>query len=73
MGVLTSSYILGARVIEKHIKIGNTSWMHFDETAIDAKLELPLFVEHMNKTFISLGDRKKKVYKFENHKYKLKK
>ena len=63
----------GARVIEKHIKIGNTSWMHFDDTAIDAILELPLFVEHMNKTFISLGDKKKKVYKFEHHKYKFKK
>ena len=61
----------GARVIEKHIKIGHTPWMHFDDTAIDAKLELPIFVEQLNKTFISIGDYKKKVYKFEHHKYKI--
>ena len=44
----------GARVIEKHIKIGHTPWMHFDDTAIDAKLELPTFVEQLNKTFLYL-------------------
>ena len=60
----------GATVIEKHIKIGHTPWMHFDDTAIDAKLELPLFIENLNKTFVSLGDKKKKVYNFEHHKYK---
>ena len=60
----------GATVIEKHVKIGYTPWMHFDDTAIDAKLELPLFIENLNKTFVSLGDKKKKVYNFEHHKYK---
>ena len=43
--------------------------MHFDDTAIDVKLELPLFIENLNKAFVSLGDEKKKVYNHENHKY----
>ena len=59
----------GATVIEKHIKAGHTPWMHFDDTAIDVKLELPLFIENLNKAFVSLGDEKKKVYNHENHKY----
>ena len=60
----------GATVIEKHIKLGHTHWMHFDDTAIDAKLELPLFIENLNKTFVSMGNKKKKVYNFEHHKYR---
>lgn len=59
----------GARVIEKHVKIGITNWMHFDDTAIDAKNELQLFINSLNKTYLSLGDSKKKIYDFEHHKY----
>ena len=29
---------IGAKVIEKHIKIGITDWMHYDDTALDAVL-----------------------------------
>ena len=59
----------GAKVIEKHVKIGVTNWMHFDDTAIDAKNELPLFINSLNKTYAALGDTKKKIYDFEHHKY----
>lgn len=60
----------GARVIEKHIKIGHTEWMHFDDTAIDARTELPIFIEKLNKTMRAMGSDKKKIYPFEHHKYK---
>lgn len=60
----------GARVIEKHIKIGHTEWMHFDDTAIDARTELPIFIEKLNKTMSAMGSDKKKIYPFEHHKYK---
>lgn len=59
----------GAKVIEKHIKIGNTDWMHFDDTAIDAELEFPNYIDKLKKTYLSLGKYKKKIYDFEFHKY----
>ena len=43
----------GATVIEKHIKIGHTPWMHFDDTAIDAELELPSFIDDLHKIYLS--------------------
>ena len=61
----------GAKVIEKHVKIGNTPWMHFDDTAIDAKLELPIFIENLKKINVSMGSKNKKIYNFEHHKYKV--
>ena len=60
---------IGAKVIEKHIKIGITDWMHYDDTALDAEFELPKFIEDLKKTRISLGSDRKKVYDFEHHKY----
>ena len=62
----------GARVIEKHVKIGVTDWMHFDDTAIDIKMEFPKFVSDLEKVFDSIGDGKKKIYQCEHHKYKIK-
>lgn len=59
----------GARMIEKHIKYGITEWIHFDDTAIDVKLELPTFVEELEKVDKAMGLKKKVVYKFEHHKY----
>ena len=60
---------IGAKVIEKHIKIGITDWMHYDDTALDAEFELPKFIEDLKKIRISLGSDRKKVYHFEHHKY----
>lgn len=63
----------GAKMIEKHVKIGVTDWMHFDDTAIDAELELPKYVEYIQKTYSAMGSDKKLVYPFENHKYDFRK
>ena len=57
----------GAKVIEKHVKIGTTDWMHYDDTAVDAKLEFRTFINCLNKVYASIGSSDKKVYKFENH------
>ena len=62
----------GAKVIEKHIKIGHTDWMHFDDTAIDAKIELPNFIDKLTRTANSFGSSIKKIYSYEHHKYKFK-
>ncbi len=62
----------GAKVIEKHVKIGTTDWMHYDDTAVDAKLEFRTFINSLNKVYASIGSTDKKVYKFENHKYRMK-
>ena len=63
----------GAKVIEKHIKIGHTDWMHFDDTAIDARIELPIFINKLTRTARSIGSETKQIYPFEHHKYKIKK
>ena len=63
----------GAKVIEKHVKIGHTDWMHFDDTAIDARVELPIFIDKLTRTAQSIGSELKKIYPFEHHKYKIKK
>ena len=63
----------GAKMIEKHVKIGVTDWMHFDDTAIDIYDELPTFVNKLNKINIALGDGKKIIHFSEHHKYFLKK
>ena len=59
----------GAKIIEKHVKIGVTDWMHFDDTAIDAKIELPKFMREINKVYSAIGSGEKEVYKCEHHKY----
>lgn len=64
---------LGAKMIEKHVKIGVTDWLHFDDTAIDVHNELPLFVDELNAAFNSLGSKKKKILSIEDHKYDFKK
>mgnify|MGYP001337424492 CR=1 FL=1 len=62
----------GAKMVEKHVKIGISDWMHFDDTAIDVNNELPEFVEDLNKVYVSLGSNKKKIYPTEHHKYDFK-
>ena len=62
----------GAKMIEKHVKIGISDWMHFDDTAIDVNNELPEFVDDLKKVYTSLGSNKKKLYSIEHHKYDFK-
>lgn len=59
----------GARMIEKHIKTGNTDWAHFDDTALDVTEAFPLFVEDIRKAQLMQGDGLKRVLNSEHHKY----
>lgn len=42
---------------------------HFDETALDVNYEFPLWVQYIRCTENLLGNRIKKIYKSEHHKY----
>ncbi len=60
----------GARMLEKHVKLGNTEWAHFDAVAVD--LTTPLFLEYVDQireTETILGSDIKRVNESEHHKY----
>ncbi len=60
----------GARMLEKHVKLGNTEWAHFDAVAVD--LTSPLFGEYVaniRQSEVILGSDTKKINKSEHHKY----
>lgn len=59
----------GAKMIEKHIKINTKEWAHFDETALDVNYEFPMWVQYIRCSENLLGNRVKKIYKSEHHKY----
>jgi len=60
----------GARMIEKHVKIGDTPWMHFQDVALDLETgEFAMFVEDIRKAEIICGDEEKKIKPSEWHKY----
>lgn len=60
----------GARMIEKHIKIGSTSWAHFDDTALDVEQEFPEFVRTIRAAIRTCGSETKTVQAAEHHKYR---
>lgn len=60
----------GARMIEKHVKLGNTDWAHFDAVAVD--LTTPDFREYVAKIREAeelLGSEEKAISASEHHKY----
>ena len=59
----------GAKMIEKHIKLGNSNFAHFDETALDVKLEFPAFVEKIRAAESIYGSGEKTILNCEHHKY----
>ncbi|HRY62644.1 MAG TPA: N-acetylneuraminate synthase family protein [Candidatus Paceibacterota bacterium] len=60
----------GARMIEKHVKIGDTPWMHFQEVALDLENgEFAQFVKDIRQAEIMCGDEIKSVKPSEWHKY----
>ena len=67
------SIALGARMIEKHIKVSANTWAHFDETALDVNYEFPSWVQYVRSSEIILGDGVKKINKSEHHKYSFRK
>jgi N-acetylneuraminate synthase len=72
VGALASQMAIsaGALMIEKHVKLGNLDWVHFDSVALDiSKGELRQFVEEVKKGIVICGDKEKKVHSKEHHKY----
>ncbi len=67
------SVALGARIIEKHIKVSSNKWAHFDETALDVNYEFPSWVQYVRSSEKILGDEIKKISKSEHHKYSFRK
>ncbi|RZF61671.1 N-acetylneuraminate synthase family protein [Sphingobacterium corticibacterium] len=62
----------GARMVEKHVKLGDLEWVHFDSVAIDLyNNQFKNFVNDIRKAEVMCGTRNKKVYTFEHHKYQV--
>ena len=57
------SVALGARIIEKHIKVSSNKWAHFDETALDVNYEFPSWVQYVRSAEKILGEERKKLIK----------
>ncbi len=61
----------GARMVEKHVKLGTTDWAHFDAVALD--LSGPGFRDYvirMREAELVLGSEKKSIAPSESHKYR---
>lgn len=64
------SVAAGARMIEKHVKLGSHDWAHFDSVALDlAKHEFSDYVRDLRNTEVLLGSPDKKINDSEHHKY----
>lgn len=60
----------GARMVEKHIKMGNTEWAHFDAVALDLTTrEFVDFVAAIREAEVIIGSEKKTLNDSEHHKY----
>ncbi|MCW3837122.1 N-acetylneuraminate synthase family protein [Sphingomonas canadensis] len=60
----------GAQMLEKHVKLGNTEWAHFDAVAVD--LTTPAFKEYVDRVReaeMIVGREEKQVTESEHHKY----
>lgn len=61
----------GARTVEKHVKLGNTDWAHFDAVALDlTKSEFKDYVRKIREAEVVLGTEEKSVMPSEHHKYR---
>lgn len=60
----------GARMVEKHVKLGNTPWAHFDAVAVDLTTEaFKEYVEAIRQAQIYVGSTEKRITSSEHHKY----
>jgi len=61
----------GAKMIEKHVKLGDVHWVHFDGVAIDLYNDkFKKFVSDIRKAEIMCGSEIKTIHQNEHHKYK---
>ncbi len=60
----------GALMIEKHVKLGDVTWSHFDEVAVDlTNGDFDRFVADVRRAEKIIGNEHKVIYKSEHHKY----
>lgn len=61
----------GAKMVEKHVKLANTEWAHFDAVALDLTTsDFRTYVTKMREAEIILGSEEKAVTPSEHHKYR---
>jgi sialic acid synthase SpsE len=60
----------GAKMLEKHVKLGDLEWIHFDGVAIDLyNNKFKDFVHDVRRAEAMCGSKEKKIHKQEHHKY----
>lgn len=60
----------GAKMLEKHVKLGDLEWIHFDGVAIDLlDNKFRDFVHDVRKAELMCGGKDKVIHKMEHHKY----
>lgn len=60
----------GARMLEKHVKLGAVQWAHFDEVALDlATGEFASYVRDVRRAQMIAYDEEKQIFSSEHHKY----
>lgn len=60
----------GARMIEKHVKLGFVDWIHFDSVAVDLATDaFSDFVRAIRRSECALGSADKQLTPSEHHKY----
>jgi N-acetylneuraminate synthase len=63
----------GAKMVEKHVKLGNTDWAHFDAVAVDLTTsEFAGYVAKIRAAEVIVGKEEKAVNSSEHHKGTLK-
>ncbi len=67
----TLAVAAGAKMVEKHVKLGNADWAHFDAVALDLTNEdFNVFVSKIREAEIVMGSSEKNVQPSEHHKYR---
>jgi sialic acid synthase SpsE len=62
----------GARMLEKHVKLGDVEWVHFDKVALDLKTDsFKKYIDDVRDAEIILGSSEKKILESEHHKYEV--
>lgn len=60
----------GAGMVEKHVKLGNTEWAHFDAVAVDLTTDaFKEYVDNVRQAQLHVGSTEKKITASEHHKY----
>ncbi|RJN32960.1 N-acetylneuraminate synthase [Nesterenkonia natronophila] len=60
----------GAQMVEKHVKLGNTEWAHFDAVAVDmTTTAFSEYVDAVRQAQLHVGSTQKKITASEHHKY----